>query len=132
MGILTLFLGGFLRGHDIDWPTTNFFWNIGHSPIEAPLWTTSSKIETNVALYSPPFQFIHTRVEPLGKTIWDKCEVLFGRVLGNNLGTSCEHIGTYKGKNEKKKNIIPPSTPPNFLMIFYYEKMVPMSIPTKH
>jgi hypothetical protein len=54
MGMLTLLEGGFLRGHDIDWPTTNFFWNIGHSPIEAPLWTTSSKIETNVAPYSPP------------------------------------------------------------------------------
>jgi hypothetical protein len=46
-----------------------------------------------------------------GQTIWDKSEVLFGSVLGNNLGTSCEHIGTHNGKNEKMKKKIPPTIP---------------------
>jgi len=74
-------------------PPPIFFGTLGTPPIEAPLWTTSCKIATNVAPYSPPFQFIHMRVEPLGKPYGKKSEVLFGSVLGNNLRTSC---GTHR------------------------------------
>jgi hypothetical protein len=27
----------------IDWLINNFFWNIEHAPIEAPLWTPGAK-----------------------------------------------------------------------------------------
>jgi len=53
MGGLTLFL--FERRH-IDWLITTFFETLGTPPpIEAPLWTPSSKMEINMLSYGPPF-----------------------------------------------------------------------------
>jgi hypothetical protein len=64
LGALTLFFfwGGGERGH-VDWPITNFSWNIGHSSLQAPLWTPSPNIETNVLPYGPLGQIIYMRVE---------------------------------------------------------------------
>jgi hypothetical protein len=39
------------RGH-IDWP---IFWNIGHSPIETPLWTPIAKFRKLFVYKYPPF-----------------------------------------------------------------------------
>jgi hypothetical protein len=59
-----------------------FFWNIGHSPIEAPLWTA----------------------------IWDKSGAI-GNFLGEQIENSRNIIGTHmehdENKGKKKKN--PPS-----------------------
>jgi hypothetical protein len=59
-------------------PSLKNFRTLGHSPIEAPLWTSSCKIEVNnvLPLEHTPFQLIYMGVELLGKTIWDKTEVL--------------------------------------------------------
>jgi hypothetical protein len=63
LGALTLFYCFFLgRGH-IDWPISNFSWNIGHSSLEEPLWSPSPKIETNMLPYGPLVQIIYMRVE---------------------------------------------------------------------
>ncbi len=78
MGALTLsFL--FLKG-PYSLAHHQFFWNVGHSPIEAPLWTTIS----------------------------DKSEVLLGTFWGNKLrtrGISWEHIWNMIRTRGKRKNI---------------------------
>ncbi len=84
-------------------PPPIFFGTLGTPPIEAPLWTTSCKIATNVAPYSPPFQFIHMRVEPLGKPYGIKVRCYLGVFWGTTGEPHVEHIGTHNGNNDKKK-----------------------------
>ncbi len=88
MGALTLFFFFFLKGR--YWLAYHqFFWNIGHSPIEAPLWTT----------------------------IWDKSEVLLGTYWGTNWKLEEYHGDTYgtwweQGEKEKNSSSPPPPPPP--------------------
>jgi hypothetical protein len=66
MGVLTFFVFDFFGRDHIDWPITNFFWNIGHFPIEALLWSLGPqihKIETNVLHYGLTFQLTYIGVE---------------------------------------------------------------------
>jgi len=84
------------------------FWDIGHSPIEAPLWTASCKMETNVLPMAHLFS-LYTRELNFVQTIWCYRERFRGQLwkygnLGNFMGTHKEHDGN-KGK---KKNISPP------------------------
>ncbi len=92
-----------------------FFWNIGHAPIEAPLSTPNFAKEKQ--LHSPRIHLfgLYTWELNFGQTIWDKYEVLLG-VLGvswgmdlgtpweleNPLGTWWEHI-----ENKAEKQNIP-------------------------
>ncbi len=87
-----------------------FFWNIEHSPMEAPLSTPSCKIETNLFVIWE-FNF--------RQTIWDKTRCYWdwerlrgttcepGESQGNMRRTYWEHIGN-KEEKQKKKNLPPP------------------------
>jgi len=70
------------------------------------------------------------RIEPLGKPYGIKVRCYLGVFWGTTWEPHVEHIGTHNGNNEKK--ILKNRLPPPFLMNFCYEKLVPMSIPTKH
>jgi hypothetical protein len=114
MGVLTLFFSffGFLKG-PYQFAHHQFVWNIGHSSTEAPLWTTSCKIDTNVLSMVYLFS-LYTWELNFGQTIWDKTEVLWGafRVTtwepGELMGTHTEHDEN-KEKRQKKKPTPPPS-----------------------
>ncbi len=74
----------------IDWPITNFFWNIGHYQIEAPLWwTLSCKIETNVLplahllrWYTWELNFGQTNMGVELRCYWERLEEPGGNTLG--------------------------------------------------
>ncbi len=117
MGVPTHFF--FLEGAVLIGPSPNFFWNIGHSPIEAPLWTPSHKIQTNVLPYGQPFQFIYMGVERWANYRgWNPGAI--GNILGNNLITQRNlwepHgniMGTHWEQGKKQKIPFPhlPSPP---------------------
>jgi hypothetical protein len=79
-----------------------FFWDIGHSPIEAPVWTASCKIETNVLPMGHLFT-LYTRELTFGQTMWNQNEVLHATFWGTTWGTSWERIGNMMGTREKRK-----------------------------
>jgi len=96
-------------------PTPIFFWNIEgtRSPIEASLWTLNDKIETNVFLYVPPFQFMYKGVqlganqneieqrcywERVGGTTWEP---------GEHDGNTLRATATKKTKNKKQEKNFP-------------------------
>jgi hypothetical protein len=83
-----------------------FFWNIGHAPIKASLWTTSCKIETNVF---PLFHLFNLYALELncGQTIWDKTNVLLGTSCGMHLGTFWKLDGNTLGTRENTKMPLP-------------------------
>ncbi len=84
------------------------------SPIEAPLWTPSCKIET-IPRCKSRF-LVYTGELSFGQTIWDKNPGAIGNILRNafentletwepfeNLRTHWEHDGNTLGKREKTK-----------------------------
>ncbi len=100
MGVLTLFLlfkGPYWLAHH------QVFWNIGHSPIEAPLWTTSCKIETNVLPTAHLFS-LYTWEMNLRQIILDKSKCYWERFeeqpweFGNPMGTIRNMMGTREKK----------------------------------
>jgi hypothetical protein len=79
MGVLTLFF--FWRGP--YWLAYhNFFGNIEHAPIEAPLWTASCKIETNVLPMAYLCRFILHESWTLGKPYGIKVRCYWERFGG--------------------------------------------------
>ncbi len=89
--------------------------NTGHSPIEAPLWTLSCKIEANVLPYGPRFQFIYIRVE-FQANHRGQIRGVIGNIMGNNVGTwgtSYESHGNTLGTHwqKKTKNSFPKTGP---------------------
>jgi hypothetical protein len=104
MGALTFF---FWEKRHINWPITTFFETLGTPPpIEAPLWTPSSKIEINMLSYGPPFSVsideswtwgkpygikLRCYWESLGEQLWN---------LGNLMGTGWEHIWEQENKQK--------------------------------
>ncbi len=81
------------------------FWNIGHSPIEAPLWTASCKIETNVLPMGYLFT-LYTRELTFGKPCGIKMRCYmqrFGGQLGNNGEPHGNTLGTWWKQEKKEK-----------------------------
>ncbi len=82
-----------------------FFGDIGHSPIEAPFWTASCKIETNVLPVDYLFT-LYTRELTFGQTMWNQNEVLHATFWGTTWeqwGTSWQRIGNMMGTRELRK-----------------------------
>ncbi len=82
------------------------FWDIGHSPLEAPLWTGSCKIETNVFLPMGHLFTLYTRELTFGQSMWNQNEVLHATFWGTTWeqwGTSWEHIENMMETREKRK-----------------------------
>jgi len=93
----------------IHWPINNVFWNIEHSPMEAPLWTSQLQNRNKCISQQPIYLFsLYTWELNLRQTLWDKIKVL--------LGTSREHnenmLGTHweQGRKTKKNSLHPIQT----------------------
>ncbi len=92
------------------------FWNAGHSSIEAPLWITSCKIETNVLPMAYLFSLCTWELN-FGQTIWDKTKVIWGTFWVTTWEPGEPYGNTYRawweqGKKEKRKNPPPPLPSP--------------------
>jgi hypothetical protein len=79
-----------------------------------PIGITSSnppncKIETNICLYSPPFQFLCMGVE-----FWGVIGNVLENTFGNLIGTTWEHGENTLGTRGKNQRIPLPPTPPNW------------------
>jgi hypothetical protein len=75
-------------------------------PIEAPLWTPSSKIEINMLSYGPPFSVSIDESWTLGKPYGIKLRY-YSESLGEQLWNLGNPIGTHLGTREKNKNNLP-------------------------
>jgi len=106
----------FKGSHKMDWCIINLFWNwtLGHSPIDAPLWTPPCTIKKQMC--SPIAHLFSLCISELnfGQTIWEKSVVLLGiswgttwgleEPFGNLMGTHWE-----QGKNQKNpSSTLPP------------------------
>ncbi len=94
----------------------NLFWNVGHAPIEAPLWTPSCTIRNKCPHLLNTFSvYIHqssTLGKPYGRNLrcyWEYLEEQLGD-LRNHLGIWWEHIGN-KEKTQKTPLPHPPPSP---------------------
>ncbi len=98
----------FWRSH-IDWALQQCFWNIGHSPIEAPLWTPVTK---QLQMCSPMTHLcsLYTWELNFGQTICDKSEVLLQKYWGITWEPHGNMTGTHWEQGGKNNNV--PSSPP--------------------
>ncbi len=78
-----------------------FFWNIGHSTIEATFWTTYCKLETNVLTFSV---YIH---EGWTLGVYGIKLKWHWECLENPMGTWWEHSANTLRTQKKTKNISP-------------------------
>jgi hypothetical protein len=102
------------RGHIlIDWPITNFFGTIGHSPIDAPLWTPSHKNKNKCAALWPTFSFYIHESWTLGKPYGIKLRCHWEQLenLGILMWTWWEHIGNEKKEAKKSPSSSSSSSP---------------------
>ncbi len=86
-----------------------FCWNVALSPLIAPLWPITCKVETNVL----PMAYQHeswTLSKPYGIKVRCYSE-RFREQLGNLFRTSWEHIGIMMGTRTTSQNFLPPSFP---------------------
>jgi hypothetical protein len=82
-------------------PSTMFFWNIEHSPMEAPLWTSQLENRNKCISQQPIYLFsLYTWELNLGQTLWDKIKVLLGTSREQNENM----LGTHWEQGRKTKN----------------------------